>query len=253
MSGPCKPEILLTNDDGCKSPLLVPLAMELSKVATLHVVAPASGMSGVSHAFTGGAGLELKKIEGYPFDFYSLAGTPADCTKFALRQLFRGQIDCVFSGPNAGENSGVSALYSGTVAGAREAALWGIPGIALSLADVSAPKMLSELCRFASLAVKQKLYEKISAHTIWNVNFPDENAVDFKGFRAASQELSMFTDAYEECDGKFFLGGHKEPKYFGEGSDDKLLTEGFATITPVTIDLTAHKDIPAIAALLKDF
>lgn len=250
----CKPEILLTNDDGYQSPLLVPLAKELSKVATLHVVAPATGMSGVSHAFTGGSGLELEKIEGYPFDFYSLSGTPADCAKFGLRHLYPGQIDCVFSGPNAGENSGVSSLYSGTVAGAREAALWGIPGIALSLADVSAPKMLAELCRFAVEIAERKLYEKISVHTIWNVNYPDENAVEFCGYRAARQELSMFTDAYEERNGKFFLGGFKDSAHFAADSDDRSLTEGFATVTPITIDHTSHADLAKIGAILeKDF
>lgn len=253
MVGILKPEILLTNDDGCDSPLLLPLARSLAKVANLHVIAPASGMSGVSHAFTGASGVELRPVSGdYPFDFYSLTGTPADCTKFGLRKLFgEKKMDCVISGPNAGENSGVSSLYSGTVAGAREAALWGIPGMALSLADIHAPKMLDELCRFAAEVVEKRLFEKIPAHGIWNVNYPDETRFDFRGYRVARQELSMFTDHYEERDGKFYLGGWKEPEGFAEGSDDSLLEKGFATITPLSIDQTFDGALSSLETLLQ--
>lgn len=254
MAGTSKPEILLTNDDGFQSPLLVPLAKALAEVASVRVLVPASGMSGVSHAFTGGAGLELSAVSGdYPFEFHTLSGTPADCTKFGLRRLYRSvRIDCVISGPNAGENSGVSAVYSGTVAGAREAALWGVPGMALSLADVSADKMLSELCRFAAGVVEKRLYGRISANTIWNVNYPDETRTAFRGYRAARQELSMFTDHYEERDGRFYLGGWKESGNFAPGSDDALLEQGFATITPMTFDMTANSDVPELERLLNE-
>lgn len=247
-----RPEILLTNDDGFESPLLVALALSLSKVANVHVVAPETEQSGVSHAFKGFLGHELRRIPGeYPFDFYSLSGAPADCTKMGLRNLYKAHpIDCVFSGPNAGENAGVSSLYSGTVAGAREAALWGKPGIALSLCAGSSEKMLAELCRFAARIVEERLYEKISPLTVWNVNFPRES-LPFRGYRVAPQNLSMFTDHYEEREGKYFLEGKKLPEHFIAASDDDLLEQGFATITPITIDQTAHEELRPVETALE--
>lgn len=252
MLKPFRPEILLTNDDGFESPQLVSLALSLSKVASVHVVSPETEQSGVSHAFKGFLGHELRRIPGdYPFDFYSLSGAPADCTKMGLRNLYREHsIDCVISGPNAGENAGVSSLYSGTVAGAREAALWGKPGIALSLCTGSSEKMLAELCRFAVRIVEERLYGNISSGTVWNVNFPRES-VPFRGYRVAPQNLSMFTDHYEEKDGKYFLEGKKLPEHFIEASDDDLLEQGFATITPITIDQTAHGELLPVETALE--
>ncbi len=252
MLKPSRPEILLTNDDGFESPQLVSLALSLSKVASVHVVAPETEQSGVSHAFRGFSGHELRRIPGdYPFDFRSLTGTPADCTKMGLRNLYRDcPIDCVFSGPNVGENAGVSSLYSGTVAGAREAALWGKPGIALSLSADFSEKMLSELCRFAVRIVEERLFERISPRTVWNVNFPRES-LGFRGYRVAPQNLSMFTDRYEERDGRYFLEGEKLPEHFIAASDDDLLLQGFATITPITIDQTAREELLPVEKALK--
>ncbi len=252
MLKPSRPEILLTNDDGFESPLLVSLALSLSRVASVHVVAPATEQSGVSHGFQGFLGHELRRISGdYPFDFYALTGTPADCTKLGLRTLYRDcPIACVFSGPNAGENAGVSSLYSGTVAGAREAALWGKPGIALSLCAGSSERMLSELCRLAVRIVEERLFEKISPQTVWNVNFPRES-LGFQGYRVAPQSLSMFTDRYEERNGRYFLEGEKLPERFIADSDDDLLLRGFATITPMTIDQTAREELLPVEKALE--
>lgn len=135
MQGSLKPNILVTNDDGTTSETMLSLARALSPLGNVYVVAPDSEKSGVSHAFTHRDGLVATCIPGeYPFSFYSLSGTPADCVKFAISELHKTvQFDVVFSGVNIGENAGVSAIYSGTVAAAREAALWRLPSIAISL------------------------------------------------------------------------------------------------------------------------
>lgn len=255
MTGQSKPEILLVNDDGFESPFLVHLATALSDVASVHVVAPASEQSGVSHSFLGFHGHELSEVPGdYPFEFHTLTGTPSDCTKFALTYLYRNlHIDCVFSGPNKGENSGVSSIYSGTVAGAREAALWGFPSLALSLCYDATETMEKELLRFAVEVVNKKLYEKIPAHTFWNVNFPDEHRSKFAGFKAAGQGVSMFTDHFDLKDGKFFLSGAKVPERFAVNSDDLLLSQGYATITPMTIDQTLHSGLVPVQQVVDKF
>lgn len=247
MSNEPFPQILLTNDDGYQSAALVSLAQSLSKVARVLVIAPETEQSGVSHAFHGFLGHEVRRVPGdHPFEFFAMTGTPADCTKMGLRNLFHDRpIACVISGPNRGENAGVSSLYSGTVAGAREAALWGCPGLALSLSADATEKSLSELCRFAAKFVELALYREISPNTIWNVNFPTET-VSFRGYRAAVQNLSMFTDRYVERDGKYFLEGWKSSEHFIADSDDDMLLRGYATVTPMTIDQTARSELSAV-------
>ena len=144
MQNNLKTRVLIVNDDGIQSGYMRVLAVALARVADVFVFAPEVEQSGVSQAFTVRRGLSLKKVDlSQDVEAYSLSGTPADCAKFALGHFALhgvategvgpGPFDVCFSGVNVGENSGVSSLYSGTVAGAREAALWGVPGIALSL------------------------------------------------------------------------------------------------------------------------
>lgn len=258
MSGNTQPKILLVNDDGFRSPYLERFALSLTEVATVYVVAPETEQSGVSHAFCGFLGHSLRKIAGKePLEFYALSGSPADCAKFAIKKLFRDEkIDCVFSGPNKGENAGVSSLYSGTVAGAREAALWGIPAIAVSFALNSdfqiSEKMEKEAARFAKTILQSKLYEKIPAHTFWNVNYPDDK-IPFAGYRVARQNVSMFTDYYVEKEGKYFLEGYKVPETFAEKSDDLVLSQGYASITPMTVDQTLESDLTPLDREIQKF
>ena len=129
-----KPRILISNDDGVESANMLALAGALSPLGEVFVFAPKSEQSGISHAFTVRRGLHVQEspVSG-AYKAFSMDGTPADCVKFALGHFAAhglstegagpGAFDVCFSGINVGENSGVSSLYSGTVAGAREAAL----------------------------------------------------------------------------------------------------------------------------------
>ena len=159
-----KTRVLIANDDGIKSGYMLALACALAPIAEVYVFAPDEEQSGVSHAFTVRKALSVKKVDvGAAVEAYSMSGTPADCVKFALGHFAMhglttegagpGAFDVCFSGVNLGENSGVSSLYSGTVAGAREAALWGVPGIALSLRGTTA-NMLETAKEFAVKVVK---------------------------------------------------------------------------------------------------
>lgn len=253
MATNAKPEILLVNDDGYTSAYLERFARALLEVAKVYVVAPKTEQSGVSHSFQGFAGHSLEKIPGkIPADFYALDGSPADCSKFGLQELFKDRpIECVFSGPNHGENAGVSSLYSGTVAGAREAALWGVPAVALSLCFGATSVMENEAARFAQKIIEERLYRTMPAHSFWNVNFPDEKKVPFAGYRVARQSVSMFTDHYEKKDGKFFLDGCKLPETFAANSDDLALHRGYASITPMTVDQTLESDLSPLFRLVQ--
>ena len=268
-----KPRVLITNDDGYLNGNIQALARALASVARVFVFAPETEQSGVGQAFTVRRGLKVEKIceEGVdaPYSMYSVSGTPADCAKFALGHFAKfglsqehkgcpgvssavGEFDVCFSGINVGENSGVSSLYSGTVAGAREAALWGVPGVALSLRGCEG-LLLQTAVDFAVRVVRDRLFENIAPGTFWNVNFPKVKPTEFKGFRSAVMAREMFTDHYSLVNAEngsghklWLLDGDKVWDKSPVDSDDYLLNQGYATITPHRIDQTDAESLKLI-------
>lgn len=280
--------VLIVNDDGFKSGNLRALAAALSKVADVFVFAPETEQSGVSQAFTVRRGLCVKQVpvdettpvatdgtKAWPYEFYSVSGTPADCAKFGLGHFAKfglesepegcagvssaaGKFDVCFSGVNVGENSGVSSLYSGTVAGAREAALWGVPGIALSLRGCGGD-LLETAVEFAVRVVQERFFENIAPGTFWNVNFPKVKPADFKGFKSTKMAHEMFTDHYSLVDADdgsgdklWLLDGDKLWNESPVDSDDYLLHQGYATITPHCIDQTDYESLKKINEMINE-
>src|SRR5213595_317297 len=149
--------ILLTNDDGIHSDGLTQVEKALRGLGEVYVVAPAAEMSGASHSLTLGRPLRIRQIDDR---HWTVDGTPTDCVTLALHKIL--QADelphlCV-SGINHGGNLGDDATYSGTVAGALEATILGVPGIAISLVARDHFNF-TEASRFALLAVKKILSE----------------------------------------------------------------------------------------------
>ncbi|MCF0223246.1 MAG: 5'/3'-nucleotidase SurE [Fibrobacter sp.] len=252
-----KIRVLITNDDGFKSGNIQALARALASVALVYVFAPESEQSGVGQAFTVRRGLKVEKIcemgEDSPYTMYSVSGTPADCAKFAIGHFAKEldiEFDLCFSGVNVGENAGVSSLYSGTVAGAREAALWGVPSVALSLHGIHGD-MLEDSLEFAKHVVTEGLYRHIAPHTFWNVNFPKNKYGAIKGYRSAKMALDMFTDHYSHADGLWQLDGEKPWQNAADGTDDSLLHQGYVTITPHRVDQTDFESLKIIDELMK--
>src|SRR3981081_1240661 len=162
--------ILLTNDDGIHSDGLVKLERALREIGYVVVVAPAAEMSGASHSLTLSRPLRIRQIDGR---HWTVDGTPTDCVTLALHQILK-QDDlphvCV-SGINHGGNLGDDATYSGTVAGALEATILGVPGIAVSL--VAREHFdFKEAAKFALLAVKKILSEGLPEGPLSNTNGP---------------------------------------------------------------------------------
>jgi 5'-nucleotidase len=205
----------------------------------------------VSHAFTHRNGIIAKAVPGnYPFSFYSVSGTPADCVKFAVSELHRKvQFDVVFSGVNIGENAGVSAIYSGTVAGAREAALWHLPSIAISL-QVRDDYTLSLALQWALETVRTESFRTMGVQSFWNVNFPLVHEGQYKGMRVAPMNLSMFTDHYLLRSGEWWLEGDKVEPDLVPDSDDCILAQGYASLTPMSLDQTASEEILKLQGLM---
>src|ERR687894_2498207 len=149
--------ILVTNDDGIHSDGLIKLEEALKEVGDVYVVAPASEMSGASHSLTLARPLRIRQLDSR---HWAIDGTPTDCITLALNKILpeaeRPHI-CV-SGINHGGNLGDDATYSGTVAGALEAAILGVPGIALSLV-AQEEYDFTHAARFAVTAVQKVLAE----------------------------------------------------------------------------------------------
>src|SRR5213080_1224450 len=162
--------ILLTNDDGIHSEGLTAVERALRAVGDVYVVAPAAEMSGASHSLTLSRPLRIRQIDER---HWTVDGTPTDCVTLALHKILppEARPDICVSGINHGGNLGDDATYSGTVAGALEATILGVPGIAISL--VARDHLdFTEAARFALLAVRKILNEGLPEGTLLNVNVP---------------------------------------------------------------------------------
>ena len=162
--------ILVTNDDGIQSVGLAALAEALRELGDVYVVAPLSEQSGAAHSLTLSRPLRIRQQAEFS---WSVDGTPTDCVTLAINQILPPELrpDVCVSGINYGANLGEDASYSGTVAGALEATIWGLPGVALSLAT-RRDFDFTEAARFAVVAVRKVLAEGLPAGTLLNINIP---------------------------------------------------------------------------------
>lgn len=165
-------KILLTNDDGIGAAGLDTLNHELAQDHDVRIVAPDRERSGVSHATTFREEVIVRDLGDNQF---SCSGTPADCVLYSLLGALDFAPDVVVSGINHGANLGTDIIFSGTVAGARQAAMMKVPGIAVSLVTRNAVPDFSVAARFIRkhLAYLHSLWDE--EHFI-NVNIPDEAA-----------------------------------------------------------------------------
>src|SRR5262245_55606587 len=148
--------ILVTNDDGYRSEGIRTVAAALGAIGEATIVAPVNEASAIGHALTLRHPLRLDAIEPGVF---AVDGTPTDCVNVAVAQIFRGLPDLVVSGINKGYNLGDDITYSGTVAGALEGALLGIPAIAISLRATRGQYDFSHAARIATVVAEAILQQ----------------------------------------------------------------------------------------------
>ena len=249
-------KILITNDDGILSPVLTLLADALSAEHEVLVVAPATDQSGMSQAFTHGLEkrLTFKAEAGSPYPKYQIMGTPCDCVKFAVAHLFQdGKIDLVLSGINLGENAGMSAIYSGTVAAAREGAMWGIPAIAISVWN-HAPERLAPAVDWIRRLLRKPGLLPGNSGGLWNINFPPCHPDAIEGAEITAMSTVMFKDSYEAVRTEhgiteFRLTGYKPGERFVPGTDDYALARNRISITPLQISQSDAGETLRLAGL----
>jgi 5'-nucleotidase len=236
---------LLTNDDGIYARGLAALTRELSKDAECVVVAPEIEQSAVGHAITISRPLMVRKArKNGNFLGYAVAGTPADCVKIGICELAGGPVDLVVSGINRGANVGINVLYSGTVSAATEAAIQGIPSMAISL-DTRQEADFSTAARFAR-RMAPFILENPLPHVALNVNVPAIPEEEIRGVVVARQGRARLMESFDRrIDPReniyYWLAGETElPVHEDEESDGSALKRGMITITPICYDLTRH-------------
>lgn len=232
--------ILLTNDDGIHSDGLIQLENALREVGDVYVIAPAAEMSGASHSLTLARPLRIRQIDDR---HWTVDGTPTDCVTLALHKILPEEERphlCV-SGINHGGNLGDDATYSGTVAGALEATILGVPGIALSL--VAREQFdFTEAARFAVSAVRKILSEGLSEGTLLNINIPRG---EIKGVRVTRQGIKNARPVISEHidpRGKpyFWIGEEYFRSNSEDGTDYRAIELGYISVTPLKSDMTDH-------------
>ena len=238
-------DILLTNDDGIYAEGIYALYTELRKVGKVTVVAPDSERSSVGHAITLAHPIWYKKVnrKGKPFG-YAISGTPADCVKFATAIILARKPDVVISGINLGGNDGCSVFYSGTVAGAREGALLGIPSIAISLATFVEPDF-SYAARCGANFVRSLKKHSLPKGTFLNVNVPNLPASKIKGIKIARQGMEPIHSSFRKRrDPNFrdyyWMTGKMPAQKNDNAIDTCALADRYVTVTPIQSDSTDH-------------
>jgi 5'/3'-nucleotidase len=238
--------ILLTNDDGIHSDGLIRLEEALKEVGDVFVVAPASEMSGASHSLTLARPLRIRQIDDR---HWSIDGTPTDCVTLALNKILseHERPDICVSGINPGGNLGDDASYSGTVAGALEATILGVPGVALSLV-ARENYNFAEAANFAITLVRKVLTEGLPEGTLLNINLPPG---EIKGVRVTRQGIKNARPVISEHidpRGKpyFWIGEEYFSKNSTDGTDYQAIELGYVSVTPMKSDMTDHSALTAI-------
>ena len=251
--------LLLTNDDGLSSPGLSTLASELLRSGRyeLRLVAPETEQSCAGHCMTLHAPLYAEQVslpEGLAkVPAFQVAGTPADCVKLAITNLFPDFTpDLVISGINRGPNVGLNILYSGTVAAALEACVNGIPAVALSL-DIPA----NGLWHFALAAelsvplVDLVVARRLPEWTALNINIPNRRQADIRGTRITRHGKSGFKEYYVEeapqgARRRFRLEGAMVFRDADASVDAVALRDGWISVTPLGLAWDSEEGLQAL-------
>jgi 5'-nucleotidase len=236
-------KILVTNDDGYHSDGIIALESALSGLGDVYVIAPASEMSGASHSLTLARPLRIRQIDDR---HWTVDGTPTDCVTLGLNKILPPELrpDICVSGINHGPNLGDDATYSGTVAGALESTILGVPGIAFSLV-ASRSHDFTESIRVARAVTERALAEGLPDSTLLNVNIPKGEPrgirVTKQGFKNARPIITEHIDPR----GKpyYWIGELRNGFHAGGGTDFEAIEDGFVSVTPMRSDLTNHAAI----------
>jgi 5'-nucleotidase len=245
-------KILVANDDGIDAPGILALADALMSLGTVTVAAPRDPRSGVSHGVTSDRPIAVLESERQGLTWFSIDALPATCVRLALEKLLPEKPDLVVSGINWGENLGAVTFYSATVAAAREAALLGLPAIAVNLAGskgmdyTAAAGMLADIVRALGK-------DGIPKGTFLNVNIPALSPDKIKGVRITRQDtrapLNFFEKSVTPDGTTIYRPSWKHLEPAGEDTDIWAVRNGYVSVSIFGIDQSAAAGASALKAL----
>lgn len=252
--------ILVTNDDGVMAPGLLALVEAVRPLGKVSILAPDHNWSGGGHVRTLDRPLRVKEVR-LEDGTVALAsdGAPSDCVALAVMGIIPEKIDLVVSGINPSANLGHDVTYSGTVTAAMEAVIWNTPGIAFGLDGINgattgghlAPLDYAPAAMAARWVVESVVAHGLPAGVLLNVNIPYLPAGEIRGYRVTRQGLRVYhsrLDRREDPRGRpyYWIGGEWPTGVPEEDTDVGALGEGFVSITPLQLDLTAYRVLPAL-------
>lgn len=239
--------ILITNDDGLYASGLKTLIGVMEEFGKVVLVSTLESMSGMSQALTVKTPLRVKLLEETELRrVYTCNGTPTDSIKLAVNQLLDRRPNWVVSGINHGANASVSVLYSGTMAAALEGCLYGIDSVGFSLDSFSKDADFSVCKKYIRIVIQRLAVEPLPPGICLNVNVPAIAENEIKGIMICRQAKGNWKEEFEKRKdpmGKtyYWLTGmfqNHEPE--ANDTDEWALTNGFVSVVPVSVDMTAH-------------
>jgi 5'-nucleotidase len=234
--------ILVSNDDGIHAEGLIALEKSVEPLGEVYTVAPEREQTSMSHALTLHRPLRVREVGPKRL---AIDGTPTDCVKLALTGLLPVRPNLVISGINKGPNLGDDIIYSGTVSAALEAALLGIPAIAVSLVTFENLKFAAA-AEFAAALVQRIKEQGMPREMLLNVNVPAVPRENIKGWRFTRQGKRHYSEnIVERVDprGKkyYWIGGDDLGFDQDDGTDCMAVHEGYVSVTPLQVDMTNYK------------
>jgi len=239
--------ILVTNDDGINADGIKQLVLGIKEIGEVFVVAPEREMSACGHGITVHQPIKVRQHKFSPgVTAWSVTGTPADCVKLGITTLLEAKPDIVVSGINKGSNLGTDILYSGTVSGAIEGIILGIPSIAVSLDSfvaedfTLAQKVANNLC----LQISKK---DLAPDTLLNVNVPYVPPGEIKGYKITKLGERKYINNFDHRkdprgnDYYWLVGQVVPPEEQDEELDVVAIKNNYISVTPIHFDLTNYK------------
>ena len=244
-------KLLLSNDDGIYAEGLKAMHTQFRHRWSTIIVAPDRERSAISHAITLATPIRSHKIAWRDGDAaHAVSGTPADCIKLAMMELLTDRPDLMISGINPGANAGININYSGTLAAAREATIYGVPALAISIM-AKKPRVYDQTARFVEGLADTIVSRGLAAGTFLNVNVPDLPLDQIKGVRISRQNIKPLNEQMERR-----IDPQQRPYYWHtvlpddkpeeSESDVAVISEDYISITPLKCDVTDYQSIQSL-------
>ncbi len=250
--------IFITNDDGYRSGGIAALIELARPYGNIVVVAPEEGQSGMSSALTIKTPIRLRKVQQEDgLTIYACSGTPVDCVKLAMSQVFERKPDLLLSGINHGSNTAASVIYSGTLGATAEGALYDIPSIGFSLNDHSSTADFTACIPYGRIIIDRALAHPFAKHTFVNVNFPRLPYNEIKGIKLCRQNRGAWVEEFEKRidphgnDYYWMTGLFQNHEKEAGDADENAIQDGYIAIVPHQIDMTNYKELERLKEVWK--